>query len=95
MLFRDERMKNSQAILSMEMPSEKRKTVIKNLAVADYCEGPLDDWLCGATSVWVFGKYIREPGVYIKISMGKPNGKVLCVSFQLVEHGLLYPFKKR
>jgi hypothetical protein len=94
-LFRDERMKNSQAMLSMEMSREKRETVIKNLAVADYCEGPLDDNLYGTTSIWVFGKWLREPGICIRISIGKPNGKVLFVSFQPTEHGLLYPFKKR
>ena len=64
----------------MEMSWEKRKTVIKNLAVADYCEGTLDDNLYGTTSIWVFGKWLREPGICIKISMGTPHGKVLCVS---------------
>jgi len=35
-LFRDERRKNTQALLSLEMSWESRKKVIENLAVDDY-----------------------------------------------------------
>lgn len=94
-LFRDERKKNTQALLSLEMSWESRKKVIENLAVEDYCEGPLDDKLYGIASMWVFGKYMKEIEMYIKISMGRSNSSVLCVSFHEAEHPMTYPFKKQ
>lgn len=92
-LFRDERKKNTQALLSLDITWESRKKVIESLVVEDYCEGPLDDKLYGIASMWVFGKYIKELEIYIKISMGRPNSSVLCVSFHEAEHELVYPFK--
>jgi hypothetical protein len=92
-LFRDERKKNTQALLSLEMSWEKRKKVIQSLEIEDYCEGPLDDKLYGIASLWVFGKYIKELELYVKISMGKPNSSVLCVSFHEAEHKMTYPLK--
>lgn len=93
-LFRDERRKNTQALLSLEMSWESRKKVIENLAVDDYWEGPLDDKLYGVASLWVFGKYLKEIEIYIKISMGRPNSSVLCISFHEAEYPMTYPFKK-
>jgi hypothetical protein len=93
-LFRDERFKNTNGLLSLEISWERRKKVIESLEVEDYCEGPLDDKLYGIASMWVFGKYIKELEVYIKISIGRPNGSVLCISFHEAEKKLTYPFKK-
>lgn len=93
-LFRDERKKNTQALLSLELSWDKRKKIIENLEVEDYCEGPLDDKLYGIASMWVFGKYIKEVEMYVKISIGLPNNKVICISFHPAEHKLKYPFKK-
>jgi hypothetical protein len=93
-LFRDERKKNTQALLSLEMTPDARKKVIENLEVEDFCEGPIDDKLYGVASMWVFGKNIKKNEIYIKISMGRPNSSVLCVSFHDVEHKMSYPLKK-
>ena len=92
-LFRDDRMKNTQALLSLEMSWEARKKVIESLTVEDYSEGPVDDRLYGIASMWIFGKYIKELEIYIKISMGRPNNSVLCVSFHQAEHPMSYPYK--
>jgi hypothetical protein len=93
-LFRDERKKNTQALLSLEMTPDSRKKIIESLEVEDYCEGPIDDALYGLASMWVFGKGIKKTEVYIKISMGKLNSSVLCVSFHDAEHKMSYPLKK-
>lgn len=93
-LFRDERKKNTQALLSLDISYDARKKVIESLDIQDYCEGPMDDKLYGIASMWVFGKYIKKVEVYIKISMGVPNSSVICVSFHDAAHKMSYPFKK-
>jgi hypothetical protein len=37
---------------------------------------------------------VKKAEVYIKIRLGKPNGKVICVSFHPAERKMKYPFKK-
>ena len=93
-LFRDQRKKNTQALLSLEITPIARKAIIESLVANEYSEGPLDDNLYGIASMWVFGKKVKKVEVYIKISMGQPNNKVLCISFHDAEHLMNYPFKK-
>ena len=92
-LFRDERKKNTQALLSLEITPLVRKEIIENLVVTEYSEGPLDDNLYGIASMWVFGKKIKKTEVYIKLSMGQANSRVLCISFHDAEHPMKYPLK--
>jgi hypothetical protein len=94
LMFRDERRKNTQALLDMEITPVKRKEIIESIVVEDYSEGPLDDKLYGVSGMWVFGKYIKELEIYIKISVGVTNSPVLCISFHPAEHKMNYPFKK-
>ncbi|MEI7492675.1 MAG: toxin [Bacteroidota bacterium] len=92
-LFRDERMKNTQSLLHLEMTPGARKKVIEGLTSEDYSEGPLTDTLYDIASTWVFGKNIHKGmEIYIKISMGRPNQQVICISFHLSEHPMSYPF---
>ena len=96
-LFRDDRGKNAQAILLLEISTVIREQILKELKVEDYCEGPLDDILYGGASMWVFGKIIKsktiETEVYIKITMGSPGSRVICISFHLAAHKMKYPLK--
>jgi hypothetical protein len=94
-LFRDERMKNTQALLRMELTPDARKKIIESIEVPDYCEGPLDDSLYGIASLWVFGKTVKKREVYIKISLGRPNNRVICISFHDSEKPMTYPFKSK
>jgi hypothetical protein len=93
-LFRDLRQKNSRALLTLEISTNKRKEIIESLKVEDYSEGPLDDNLYGIASMWVFGAMIKGIEVYIKISLGAFNSQVICISFHDAEHAISYPFKK-
>ena len=94
-LFRDERMKNTQSLLLLEMTPDARKKVIEILMVEDYSEGPLVDTLYGIASTWVFGKNVKKGiEVYIKISMGRPGDQVICISFHKSKYSMTYPFKK-
>ncbi len=95
-LFRDERMKNTQSLLHLEMAPEARKKVIESLTFEDFSEGPLADNLLGIASMWVFGKNVKyNTEVYIKISMGWPDSQVICISFHKSEYPMTYPFKNQ
>jgi len=92
-LFRDERNKNTQTLLLLEITPAQRRRIIENITVTDYAEGPLDDILYGIASMWVFGKHVKQTEYYIKISMGRINQQVICISFHPFKKPMQYPFK--
>jgi hypothetical protein len=92
-LFRDERGKNAQALLELEIRPLERKRILDNLEDKDYCEGPIEEKLYGGADIWVFGKIAKKKEIYIKISMGLKGSSVICISFHLAEHRMVYPFK--
>lgn len=92
-LFRDERGKNAQALLELEIRPLERKRILDNLEVKDYCEGPIEEKLYGGAAMCVFGKIVKKKEIYIKISMGLLGSSVICISFHLAEHRMVYPFK--
>ncbi len=92
----DERRKNTQTLLDLELPANIRDKIIFNLDVENYSEGPIPD-LMGTYSMgdlWVFGAlYKKKYEIYIKIQMGIPNSSTICISFHLAEHPMTYPFR--
>jgi hypothetical protein len=92
-LFRDDRKKNFNALLNLDISSAKRKQIITALETIDYSEGPITDTLNDGTALWVFGKIIKGTMVYIKITMGQFNNPVICISFHEAEHEMNFPFK--
>lgn len=92
-LFRDERGKNAQALIELELRPLERKTIIESLQTKDYSEGPLAEILYGGADMWVFGKLVKSKEVYIKVTMGFAGGSVICISFHLAKHKMNYPFK--
>lgn len=93
-IFLDDRGKNAQALLDLDMSPISRKETITKLKVEDYSEGPLDEKMRGILPMWVFGKIVKKQEVYIKISMGVENLQTICISFHPSEHPMNYPFKK-
>jgi len=91
--FLDERGKNFQTLLDLEITSEYRKNVLRELKNEDYSQGPLVDKLYGKASMWVFGKEVKGKEIYIKITLGKPGTNVICISFHTSEHLMKYPLK--
>jgi hypothetical protein len=69
-LFRDDRGKNAQALVDLELRPIERKTILEALETKDYSEGPLEEKLYGSADMWVFGKTVKKKEVYIKITMG-------------------------
>ena len=92
-LFRDDRGKNAQTLLDLEISPTKRKEIIEKLEVDNYSQGPLEEKMQGLLPMWVFGKLVKKEEVYIKISMGQQNSNVICISFHIAEHPMNYPFK--
>lgn len=92
-LFRDDRGKNTQALVDLELRPIERKAILEALEFEDYSEGPLEEKLYRGANMWVFGKIIKKKEVYIKITMGAMGSSVICISFHLAQHKMKYPLK--
>ncbi len=92
-LFRDDRGKNAQALVELELRPVERKTILEAIETKDYSEGPLEENLYGGSDMWVFGKTIKKREVYIKITIGAIGSNVICISFHLAQHKMNYPLK--
>jgi hypothetical protein len=92
-LFRDDRGKNTQTLVDLELRPIERKAILEALEAKDYSEGPLEEKLYGGADMWVFGKTIKKKEVYIKITMGIMGNSVICISFHLAQHKMQYPLK--
>lgn len=93
-LFLDDRGKNQQTLLDLEISPAKRNEIMNSLEVEDYLQGPLDEKMHGLLPMWVFGRSVKEKEVYIKVSKGIENNRAVCISFHIAEHKMNYPFKK-
>lgn len=93
LIYRSDRDKNKITLLELDFDIPKLRKVLENLEVENYIEGPIEDDLYKISPMWVFGKTIKGFEVYIKISMGNENDKVLCISFHFAEFRLIYPFQ--
>jgi hypothetical protein len=92
-LFRDDRGKNREALLILDITPMQRELIVKTLELQDYVEGPVIDVLNKQGEMWVFGKDVKGREVYIKITLGYENGQTICISFHVAEHPMEYPFK--
>lgn len=57
-VFHDDRGKNMQTLLELEITPKYRKDVIMNLAPEDYVEDSIENTLNKKGEMWVFGKEI-------------------------------------
>lgn len=92
-LFRDDRGKNTQTLIDLELRPIERKAILEALETKDYSEGPLKEILYNGADMWVFGKTIKKKEVYIKITMGTIESCAICISFHLAQHKMSYPLK--
>jgi hypothetical protein len=92
-LFRDDRGKNTQALVDLEIRPIERKAILNAIETKDYSEGPLEEKIFGGEDMWVFGKTIKKKEVYIKITIGPMGSSVICISFHLAQHKMNYPLK--
>lgn len=90
-VYRDERNKNAQALLALDITPARRTEILNGLEAEDYSSGPIEERLYGGAAMWVFGKHINRQEVYIKITMGMAGRQVICISFHLAERPMTYP----
>ena len=69
---------------------------VRDLEVADYSSGPLQDDKGRPRDLWVFGRYLEEYEVYIKPTayLKADDVQAVCVSFHEAEWPLVYPYRK-
>ena len=94
-VFRDDRGKNTQTLLTLEISPAYRETVLKELDVKDYSAGPEKEKLYGGSFMWIFGKSIKNTEVYIKITLGITGAQVICISFHISEYKMKYSLKQQ
>ena len=80
-------------MLELEITNVYAQQVLNNLEATDYSSGPEEDVVYMGQPMWIFGRQVKNREVYIKISMGSPQERVLCISFHIAEHPMSYPFK--
>jgi hypothetical protein len=90
---RDDRGKNRQTLLDLELTKDARNKILKSLVTHDYSGGPLPETINGGADMWVFGKIVKGEEVYIKITMGIKGAQVICISFHIAEYPMSYPLK--
>lgn len=88
----ENRVKNLQGLIDLEISPMKRREILKTLEIVDYFKGPNKDYLDGP-DLWEFGKMVNQKEAYIKVAMGNENWPVICISFHLAEKAIIYPFK--
>ena len=74
------------------VPSAREK-IVKEIKTDDYVETFLKS--SGYGEMWVFGKDFHGKELYIKISLGRPNNKTICISLHEAESKIKYAFKKK
>ena len=90
-VFLNEREKNAQALLDLDIPPDKRTEIIRKLDAEDFYRLEEGKYL-DRYDMLSFGKMIKEIEVYIKISITERNA--ICISFHQAEQPITYPFKK-
>lgn len=94
-IFLDNREKNAQTLLNLNISRLERLNIINSIKVEDYSQGPIIDALNDYGEMWVFGKDVKGVEIYIKITIGKPNLKSICISFHQAEYPMSYPLKNK
>lgn len=89
-LFLNEREKNAQALLDLEIPPDKRREIILKLKAEDFYRVEEGMYLEKYEMI-TFGKMVKNAEVYIKISVTERN--TICISFHKAEFSITYPFK--
>ena len=84
--------KNFQTLTELELSVNDVKRELRSLNTSHYSEGPKPDKLYNGAYMWVFGKMVSKHEIYIKVTVGQPNDKVICISFHFPEHPMTYPY---
>lgn len=88
--------KNTETIINLGFTREDVFDVIMDLESSDFVEGPLQDKQGYKGEFWVFGKFVQDREIYIKVKIrnytlnGEKQLTTLCISFHYSERPLIY-----
>lgn len=89
-IFYLDRDKNIEALKALGINQNARDEIVRQLQSDDYVETLSTDFF---NEMWVFGRDMEGTELYIKIALGKPNDRTICISFHLAEHPIKYAYK--
>lgn len=92
-IFFLDRDKNQDALAAFGIAPKERERYVREIESDDYVETIIS--AMGMGDMWVFGRDINCKEVYIKISLGCPNDKTICISFHEAENRIRYAFKDK
>lgn len=85
--------KNQDALAALGIAPRERERYVREIGVDDYVETIIS--AMGMGDMWVFGRDVNKREVYVKISLGFPNDKTICISFHEAENRIKYAFKDK
>lgn len=89
-IFYLDRDKNIEALKALGINQNARDEIVRQLQPDDYVETLSADFF---NEMWVFGRDMEGTELYIKIALGQPNDRTICISFHLAEHPITYAYK--
>ena len=89
-IFYLDRDKNEEALKALGITPKARDEIVRQLQSDDYVETLSADFF---NEMWVFGRDMEGMELYIKIALGQPNNRTICLSFHIAEHQIKYAFK--
>ncbi|MBQ3782480.1 MAG: type II toxin-antitoxin system MqsR family toxin [Lachnospiraceae bacterium] len=89
-IFYIDRDKNNEALKALGITPKARDEIVRQLKTDDYVETLSADFF---NEMWVFGKDMDGTELYIKIALGQPSSKTVCISFHVAEHPIKYAYK--
>ena len=89
-IFYLDRDKNEEALKALGITPKAREEIVRQLSSDDYVETLPADFF---NEMWVFGRDMDGTELYIKIALGQPNSKTICISFHVAEHPIKYANK--
>ena len=90
-IFYLDREKNEEALKLLGITPKARDEIVRQLKSDDYVETLSTDYF---DEMWVFGRDMEGTDLYIKIALGQPNDRTICISFHIAEHPINYAFKQ-
>lgn len=88
--------KNIDTLTLLDFDTSDVINELKNLSLKDYSETVVDNLDANPRDLYVFGKYINNELIYIKIKLRNVcNSKkqIICLSFHKADHGMNFPYK--
>ena len=91
--YLNDRGKNTQTWLDLELSQNDLTKHIEKLSVSNYSGCADGESMHGGSIMWVFGKIIKTHEIYIKITIGDFNKAPICISFHFSEGPMSYPYQ--